>query len=180
MFLTSKIASYKYFMRNSNLPVAPRLTPTKERKAKKAFLMALTGTSNAQITDALMAAGVTISQVERWRENDAEFCALERQAGFFKDDILRKQIDNLVDQGDKTIITAAMKRLPEYSPVRKTEVSVSGQVTHKMLAGRPESELDAIIRAGAQLIDADYEVMDTGSIRLPAPTGETTVENETD
>ena len=151
-----------------NLPMARPLKPGQEIKSKRAYLTALTQ-KDAQVTDALIAAGVTMHQVDRWRDQDAEFDALEKQASLFKDDLLRKRIDAMVEKGNPTIVAAAMKRLPEYNQAKKTEVSVSGQVTHKVLSSMKEEDLDKIILAAARIIDVPYEVVETGDLRLPAP-----------
>jgi len=152
-----------------NLPSAPSLSDARIRKAKRAYLEARMQ-PNAHESDALIASGITLSQLQRWRETDPEFAMLEKQCELFKDDELRKRIDALIESGNASIIALAMRRLPEYNPAKKTEVSVSGQVNHKVLAGQPESELDKIIMAGAQLIeDVEYEEVKTGDLRLPPP-----------
>jgi hypothetical protein len=150
-----------------HLPPAPVLTGRREREAKQAYLYALTGSATSQVSDALQATGVTLGQVERWRSADPEFASLERQASLFKDDALRKRIDEMVGEGNERIIAAAMKRLPEYSPAKNVNVNVAGSVTHKHLAGMDERDLDQLILKGAELIDAEYEVIEKRPLLPP-------------
>lgn len=143
----------------AKLPAAPPLTGLPARKAKKAYLQALIQ-PNAQTSDALAAAGVTLGQVTHWRNTDPEFVTLESQTKLFKDDLLRRKIDEMVADGNEKIIQAAMKRLDEYNPTKHTEVNVKGEVRHKHLSGKSQQELDEIILAGAELVvDAEYEVV---------------------
>jgi hypothetical protein len=156
----------------SLLPRAKQLSPVNERKAKRAYLLAFTTVPQCQATDAMDIAGVTLGQLETWRINDQEFADLERQLGQQRaDDTLRKQIDAYVAAGDRDIIKAAMKRLPEYNPAHKTHVEVTGEVKHKHLSGKTEAELDQIIRQAATIIDAEFEVVDDARA-IAAPEGE--------
>jgi len=131
--------------------------PEEIREAKGHYLQALQETGLQ--SKALVLAGVTLKQVERFRE-DEEFASLERQAELFQDDILRDQINQYIKQGDKQIIISAMRKLPEYNPSKKTEVSVSGQIVHKAIAALPESELDHLIAEGHKLVELDKEDYD--------------------
>jgi hypothetical protein len=140
---------------------AKRLSGPALRKAKRAYLAGLM--QGGVISDGLDSAGVTLDQLKRWRETDPEFKMLEDQAKLLDDDILRRRIRQYIQDGNIDIIKASMKRLPEYSPTQKTEVSVTGEVKHKHISELPESEIDAIIRAGADLIEADYEVVGDAS-----------------
>lgn len=146
---------------SKNLPSVPQLKGDDARKAKGAYLLVLVTQKFARTSDALVATGITLNQLEKWRDTDPEFCSMERQAALALDDLLRKRIDEMVADGNEKIILGAMKRLPEYNQMKQTTVNVRGKVQHEHLIGRPEGELDAIIRSGADLIDAEYEEVES-------------------
>lgn len=142
----------------NNLPAAPTLKGEAAQSAKLSYVRHLC--EQGTVTAALEGAGITLSQLRRFRAEDPEFATLEEQAQLFDDDRLRAQIRSMTDAGVVQVVTAAMKRLPEYNPARETNVNVSGTVKH--IAELPESELDALIEAGAQLIEPEYEVIEDG------------------
>jgi hypothetical protein len=151
-------------MTKPKLPRARQLTPVQVVRAQKAYLLAFEEVPNCQITDALALAGITLRQLEKWRADDQEFADLERQVKDQRaDDRLRAVIDDYIALRDKDIVKAAMKRLPEYNPTKKTELEVNGMVTHEHLTKKSDDELEAIIRAGL-VMDADFEVVDAKQI----------------
>lgn len=145
------------------LPKAKPLKGLAARKAQRAYLIGFA--QNGIVSDGLDAAGITVAQVETWRESDPEFAALERTVVQLGDDELRRIVNGLVKGGNIDVIKAAMKRLPEYNPAKKTEVNVKGHVQHEHISKLPESELDALIMAGAKIVDAEWEEVGNGDRR---------------
>ena len=138
---------------------APALLGEEAVEAMKVYLQALS--DKGLVSHALSVAGVTLSQLDTFRE-DPTFRDLEKQAELFQDDKLREAINNFVAIGDRQVIISAMRKLPEYNQSTKNmNVNVSGQITHKAIAAMPEAEIDRLIAEGAKLIELepgkDYE-----------------------
>lgn len=143
--------------KGSNIPHAPELTGEKAVQAKLAYLDHLSATN--RVTDALKVAGVTFEQLRRFRAEDPTFVGEEELARLAADDRLRSVVDDMVADRDRTIVSKAMNRLPEYNPAKQTEVKVSGSVEHKHIKDMSEDEKRALI-AEAAAIDADWEEVD--------------------
>lgn len=138
---------------------APALLGEEAVAAMKVYLQALA--DKGLVSHALSIAGITLSQLDTFRE-DPTFRDLEKEAELFQDDKLREAINNFVAMGDRQVIISAMRKLPEYNQSTKNmNVNVSGQITHKAIAALPEAEIDRLISEGAKLIELepgkDYE-----------------------
>lgn len=143
--------------KGSNIPHAPELTGEKAVQAKLAYLDHLSATN--RVTDALKVAGVTFEQLRRFRAEDPGFVSQEELARVAADDRLRSVVDDMIADRDRTIVSKAMNRLPEYNPAKQTEVKVSGSVEHKHIKDMSDEEKRALI-AEAAAIDADWEEVD--------------------
>jgi hypothetical protein len=144
-------------IKRAKVPRVRALSLAQITTGKRSYLCAFQTIPGCQVTDALDIAGITLGELEKWRHEDETFAMLERQLKDQKgDDTLRSQIEAYILRGDKDIIRAAMKRLPEFNPARKTELAINGNVTHHHLANKTSDELDAIIRAGLA-IECEFE-----------------------
>jgi hypothetical protein len=134
---------------------APEVATT--RANQEAYLQGLLD-QGGRVSDAIKVAGVTLAMVKNWRENVEGFRDLEEECQLFHDDKIRERVDEeLYVEKNERILLAAMKKLPEYNPARKTEVNVSGTVEH--IAKLDTAEKDALILEAAECIEAEYEVV---------------------
>jgi hypothetical protein len=137
-----------------NLPRTPILDGEAKVAAKLAYIEHLM--ESRTVSQALEATGITLYHLRRFRAEDPEFCLREEEVKLFEDDLLRRTITEMVLDKDRSIVTAAMKRLPEYNPAKQTEVKVSGSVEHKHLKDMSLDDKRALIQEAAA-IDADFE-----------------------